>query len=567
MDKGTLFRKLMKNRFIEDIDYKNALFTFQTVFHKSAICYCCCPCAFEHEFFDYVSDKGEIDEDYLEQIVDRINKGQCPHVCEVSVEYITETGVNGIHIAAVVGPETVVWKHLDSKYYLDSLGTVFHLSPYETAMIKNNAKTFGLYLNDLPNHLRHKSYFRTFLSCERAIADKKYISLEFTSILQMCVKHENMILLKTVLLPNLLYNGADIAEALAVAFKNKLVDFQELLIKYMSSLASQGCKFKYFLKDSSMVAIFYDRPAVLDQILSFCLSEDTLVKAAGSLAEVCFMLRRTHCQEILSKYKIYAKKAIDNHDNFTLKTLLNLLLKFSGEFKHEIVGLLKTIPNVHEAVNCKEVIGSGTLLFHNLPLIHQYLTNRNIDAVKTMIDIGANIDSICSERNTPLTHILSHPYYDSMYDFRRLLELLIFWNPNTKQLNKSAVKLGVKIDTRVDEYSSNIDGNYQTDGKPHFIYGHDSNACAMNFVAPLLIECGFHAPRRLLIEARNKDLHPAVLEYIVQCLDEVRPLKLQCRDRLRSHYKGRGIHCFMATAEIPSTIKDYILLKNVLKLM
>ena len=77
--------------------------------------------------------------------------------------------------------------------------------------------------------------------------------------------------------------------------------------------------------------------------------------------------------------------------------------------------------------------------------------------------------------------------------FREVLEILIFNNPDA-ELNKSAVQAGIKVDeffwTRFRWQVLEISGAYILDGKEHCIHSIGGNH-AMNFIAPLLIECGF----------------------------------------------------------------------------
>ena len=62
------FRSLVKGQFDEELDYMNYELSFQTVFFKSTYAHCCCPCAFQHEYLEYVSNLGEIDEELYERI-------------------------------------------------------------------------------------------------------------------------------------------------------------------------------------------------------------------------------------------------------------------------------------------------------------------------------------------------------------------------------------------------------------------------------------------------------------------------------------------------------------------
>ena len=78
-----IFETLVRNGNQEDLDdYYTKEFAFDTVFSIYSYSYCCCPCAFEHEFVDYVTDDG-IDKTMFERIKGNIARGKCEHVDKV----------------------------------------------------------------------------------------------------------------------------------------------------------------------------------------------------------------------------------------------------------------------------------------------------------------------------------------------------------------------------------------------------------------------------------------------------------------------------------------------------
>ena len=566
MDTRTVFRQMVKNKYIEDYDYTNMSFLFQTVFHKLSYRYCCCACAFEHEFMDYISQSGEINEVMYERVVDNIVKGKCPHVDEVPAEYVRETGVYGIHIAAVVGTETAIKKHMEN--YSEKLGKLFHLNPYMTALVKNNRDTVAVYYGALSKiyQTRRVSYIGVHvLHGIRSLENRNRVCFEDTSVLEFCVKTRNQVMLKAVLHSNIVHTEAAMARALALTFKYNLKGMQQHLLEYMSSLARQG--YEVLLKDSARSAIVYDQPTGLDQILKDCLKGNLKKERTfHSLAELCYVLQRKQCQDILCKYTIYPQKAVNDRDNYVLSKLLGLLEKYNEDFKDEIICNLKQITNIHDAINTSAIMGAGTILFHHLPLLHIHLKSKNINVIKVMLDLGANIDSINSEGNTPLTHLLWTASYENILGFRKALEFLIYENSSIN-LNTSAVKMGIKADVGFHKYADQIDipGDYITDNKIHSLFKHNLDTYALNFTTPLLIECGYAASRGILLYALGKDLHAAELAYIQHCAETVRPLKLHCRDVLRKYYKGRHIHDFVAASKIPVKIGEFILLKTHLR--
>ena len=151
---------------------------------------------------------------------------------------------------------------------------------------------------------------------------------------------------------------------------------------------------------------------------------------------------------------------------------------------------------------------------------------------------------------------------------RRCLEALVYANPDVT-LNKDAVTLGLKINKCF--YSGEQEGHwfsparYVLDGRIHGICGHD--VLALNMTTPFLLECGFIAPRSLTKMCRDRTLHPALNGYVQHTLQTPKSLQVSCRDALRRQFVGPKIHRLMAACrdEIPSDIKDFILLKPLLR--
>ena len=106
-------------------------------------------------------------------------------------------------------------------------------------------------------------------------------------------------------------------------------------------------------------------------------------------------------------------------------------------------------------------------------------------------------------------------------------------------------------------------GEFVHDGKEHSLFGTpNSSAYALNYLGPLMIECGFPYERNKLLTILEEPLHEAELEYFRQCLTTPRPLKLRCRDVLRTYFKKQSLHQFVDAANLPTRLKDFLLLKT-----
>ena len=161
---------------------------------------------------------------------------------------------------------------------------------------------------------------------------------------------------------------------------------------------------------------------------------------------------------------------------------------------------------------------------------------------------------------------------------RQCVEVILFENPAIKpdaRPDLSPITLALKLDTLMGITKSSevipvLNGGFVADGQRYGLFGHDNrDDFVLNFYVPLLIESGFpmsedtEAINRLSF--KNEPLSSVERDYILENLRTPRSLKLCCRDTLRKAYKGRQIHNFVAKTDMPKAIKDYVLLKPLLK--
>ena len=156
-------------------------------------------------------------------------------------------------------------------------------------------------------------------------------------------------------------------------------------------------------------------------------------------------------------------------------------------------------------------------------------------------------------------------------------------------MNKDAVFLAIRLDEKIHKEADCLSKHYNlgfhsfccdgklpssliADGRIHGVYDHDDENFAFNFYAPLFIESGFQILGNIsVLQDKLKNLHPvekAYIEaYIENTIDKPRSLKMTCRDSLRKHFKGKKIHWFVEKSKLPTSVKDYILLKPLLNLV
>ena len=555
MDIKKIFHNLVSNCYMPEFDYMGHEFSFETINYTTAYSYCQCACAFEHEYCDYLSPSGIVNDEVYERVVQSVVNGQCPHVTEENEEYVRETGIYGIHLAAAVGTKEAL---TDPRYQFNSrFGRLFGLNPYLTAIYKENHE---IILMPVLLHFAPKGTYR-LLDARRSSDDPSRIIVESITILEFCVRRRNIRLLKSYIKLNGLDDG--VSHALKIVFQHRLVEFEDVLLKdrtwfrYYDNLWTAGicCE----------LAIIHDQSNVLERLLNYLYSVhyDTN-NATDKLPQICHVLSREKCEKVLTKYGIHKNVNVNLRDKAIVS--LNLLYKFYDDFKDEILKRLKDIPNVSDILNMVTGVRQHTCL-------HKYIDRkiRKPEVFKEMLCLGADINATDLDDRTPLMHLLKQSKFEQ--PDRQTLELIIFENPD-ENMHHSAVICALEQDVRLMTKSVHVGekGNFLPDALLHSLFGYDGDeSFALNFSAPLLIECGFPFQRdsarisMLLESGKGTYLHSTEYAYLQNQLNRPRSLLLTCRDRLRRHYKGRTIHAYIDNSNIPLSIKNFILLQPLLR--
>ena len=572
MDVAKTFRKLVTNQYMPDFNYGNTDFKFQTVFHKTAHAYCFCICGFKHEYFDYISESMKINEKVYEKVLQCILAGNCPHVGEVPEYYIRESSVNGLHIAAVVETNKALTGSLD---IIDEMTSgLFGLNPYQIALIKNPAGAFKLILE-----MCNLSGDLTILDASRISNEnsRNTIQIEQQTIIEYCARKGAISALKMYIQTTT--SGKDFISTLQVAFKYQLVDLQNLLKHKWDRML--GRDLEDILEECCTLAIVYDKPEFLYVLLHHVGIRKKLVtckcELANNLNTICDALQRPSCKHILSiKRNAFAGYDHRNPSRSTIstadrvKTILYLLFthNFNYSLREELLPILSAIPNVSYFLNASEVELVRWLRDYNFSM-GMY----DPQFLKMFLDLGLDVNRSGSYKKTPFIQTLAMKRVWCRTVFRDAEELYVYENLDL-QVNKAALVRGLKADQSFYHLNPE-DMHYRIgerkvfimDSKMHGMQGHDESDFALNFSVPLLIECGFPVLQDFfeVFEEVKDSLDPVEQAYITNYLDTPRPLLWICRDTLRAYYKGRQIHKFVKTANIPQQVKDFILLKPLLK--
>ena len=572
LDKIDLLRTLVINENLPGFDYTARRFSFRTVFKRESYTYRCCNCAFEHEYMLYISDKGEINKEIFYRVVQNISLGECSHVKDVSEEFVAETSVGAIHIAAARGNKTPAMLHLvhplrsflaKSANFLVG-GTIsktgiFELLPYDIAALKGQRHIMRLYESRLVTAIFGAQVpFIRFGDKDRAIFSVQTVLRQNIS---QCITNTN---------PQ--ENNENAIAASPVSRFIRMPEFISRLacLRFRSAFRSRpdtqvprhiprntapirtNISDQRFLQRMCMPhPRFQSPPLRINQpqpTQKMLLSDSN----ANNNAQTTVVLDDRQMQE-------------DSHDfQKEILELTSQLLSHYDEWKTEIVEALRHIPLTKRETD------------RNL---NNYLTLPHIrnDFFKTVIRLGGNINFQSAFGKPAIDSMLTKKPINDVIMVRQKVAIMIYENPDLNLHNQS-VRRALKRDMNYQErtFISSFRANklsytYKTDAKTHGIFGYDAKSdFALNFMGPFLMECGFPVDRKeieYLVEHEQVPpfcLHKAVTEYVHSFLENPRPLIAMCRDTLRRHFKGRAIHGYVELVNCPVKIKDIILMKTIL---
>ena len=567
------FRNLVTNQFMENIDYSREKYSFLTVFYTSSSTYCCCSCAHNHEYLEYISDTGEVDENVYENIVKSLANGKCPHADMVPEYQLVPTSITAMHIAAAVGTERAVKENIDKCYpssgHMLDFG-IFKLDPFDTAVLKKQINICNLFVDYL---LRHE---QISMSCP-FISTVNSRSLHFKegTRLELCVRQRNNQLLQAmttdssknpgfgdddmrniqwILSPNSPWTPG-LVPALHFTLKNNLVTLQHSIVHYMQlldtyiiTLLSIECM-NYCL----LSVLMYNSQNLLEQILDVLHLNDSFYNTF--ISKCCMVLqKRGECINLLHHHGVirHVSMSSDEHVN----TIFALFCMFYNDFKDELYGLLETAPGIQQGF-------VRVALLEQIPYCRRYMYgNENciVKLAQTIIELG-NSETLVSDAEiiVPQLQVMLRDYSRYGMINREAIELLVAENVEFEN------EIGYRLEVPLHEFESY---DFITDVREHGRYGHDGEDLALNYVYPFLLECGYKIPRRKLHDAldekSNTESKSIEVAYIINYLETPRSLQTCCRDTLRNHFRGRYIHRFVEVSGCPKKIKDIILLKHLL---
>ena len=546
-------RSLVSNHFLPDFDYLNYKLAFQTVFYKTEYSHCCCPCTFHHEFIGYLSDTGGIDEDMFENVLNNIERGQCEHVDKVNEKYVRETSIYAIHIAAAVGTMDAVKQLLDS--YSNTLrGSCFRLSPKRAAILKCQYDVINAFTRALPRLCRGDPMAscgsRVMYPCTSRPCNNT-MTIEWITSLEYSLRKRDRHLLECVLCPYVLHT--DLNKAFECMFRQDFQEdsFQSYLLVYLETFMSNTCVQESCLWLGCVAtAILYNKPETLRSLLNICRSRtkesNLFLYFTSDILGFSDGLKRSQCSDILIEYGLRQHQC-----EFSGKEcpVTDYLIKTWFDYEDSNA----TIDNLATTFPCLK--NTNWMILAESTGIHGF---------KKILDYGL-LETI--DNGKCFKQILHGSYVcNNSYNYRGLLELFLFENPQLDESAETIIRIyGFKLRHHYEFGYMSLAGEYILNLEENSIFGTASSKYfALNFIGPLLVEVGLPVRRTTLQKGLERQLHPAEREYIRSYLSGPRSLMSLCRGVLRQLYKRRQIHDFVKQSAIPTMIKDYILLKDIL---
>ena len=259
MEKIANYEKLLEGHIMPAHIYhrETSSFTFRTVCMQLAYSYRMCECAFEHEYFDYVSHNVEINNIMLDKIKHSLRYGECPLVRGVDERCIKETGIRAWHITCVVGSDKTVKDFISDidpflEFVYENRTFIFKLTPYDLAFLRDKHTIIDFFIS----RTGHEIYASGLLSAERM--NTNHIQFESYFLPCYCMVKQNMKLFQLALSSWHRYNKNDTIKALCMALKSDRLEMGDILIKFIKSTYELTGSLRFALRAAHDVRILYE---------------------------------------------------------------------------------------------------------------------------------------------------------------------------------------------------------------------------------------------------------------------------------------------------------------------
>ena len=431
MDSADLFRYFLTTKTLPEETISGYEFRFETVFYNDGGSYCYCRCAYDHEYFSYISESGDIDWEKCDTLVQAIKDGRCQHASRATKKrYLSETRVNVFHIAAALGSETLsqlLLSRAEEGMELKSgniKSGLFCMYPYGVAALRGNAKAVQLLFKvdtteeNLPGgsfielNSRYSSRTSRYKFVYAVEKEHNIFQITSRSVLEVCIVKGHKAIVKMFLENDSCqdYDGI-IYEHL---FKYNLAD---MLVPVLSGIEynlqsecdcifnQNECVFCEHVGGLYMKVRTIAELAVIYNVLDIFNKSIQLLYDASlcpqrwsrldikSLFEICRVFQRNDFQQLFSanERQNLCTKSISETQLFDI--LCRLLKKYTLSGSH-IESVMKQIQGIQRIVNAPlgdNIDYPGIGLTHLQSYVFKTFSHA-VSVVRTLVDFGADID-------------------------------------------------------------------------------------------------------------------------------------------------------------------------------
>ena len=264
MDTTRVFQRLVTD---QSLVPKNLLklFSFQTVFYHTPHSYCCCSCAFDHEYLTYIYDSGKINDEIYERIVYSIENGKCIHAEQVPEKYLVQTGIYGIHVALALGNVQTDKGHI-AIHFSRLKGLIFNQRPYDIAVFKRKTSIACLVFHYLRSSNQLSKITAQTIACmKQSSVDPKQMTIVKVSRFEAYVDIGDADSLKNILIYPV--DASCLVNALKCILKHYVPECLECVLQFIGQLATTNEVLSSYIIPCAEAAIIYNKHIVLEQIL------------------------------------------------------------------------------------------------------------------------------------------------------------------------------------------------------------------------------------------------------------------------------------------------------------
>ena len=550
-----------------------------------------CACALDHQNFRYISGDN-IDGDVLDRITRSILCGECVHHDSLPEEHDDSmigprpTSVTLAQAAAAVGYAPVL------KNLLRVMGKRAPLSfeirpsssPLHLALLHRRHDCVDTILGSSDVDL--ESYCSTFIYQQQNRNRPNYIDVDYMSTLEFCVRMNNFEALKHILqriplqaswIIDAMKSDCDKAYEIVSQYINPET-FGNMSISIADKILHQGIKRgdtklvdmvvnnknkRKFNRSPILLTIVYNQPKILELLITSKVGNIGMVIKGFTLLDISNSLDHVDCSSILMSHGI---KPTTRHTEHPLHVMLEI---------GEQLELDKDTDTLIEKVGRKGDI-------EDIPKRAEELTFQSLRkfrslGIRGLLSLCRDIDIKGPDRLTPLALAMRHNI-DPLF----ILDVLYF-NPCLNQFEPQGLKMTSFLQLFDRSKVINI-------SMLALAIERDLNSYSLRYaleaggfrpyegsMAVLLLDCGYDIRADELIHSsypklldnedeyeydRDAEIRARIKDRIDRELYLPKRLKERCRDVLRRHLSGHALHRYIASVNMPQTIKDFIVMKS-----